>query len=123
MSLQPGIDSVLYTQFLTSLALLGYYMELLGEGAFRPPATIVGFRYVHTAILAANIASETRFVIGILSLVQIIYLTEVGSLIMTSKMPIGFGPIAIFYKTIISSNHRTTNQSIWHNRIIYYKEE
>ncbi|SDW20811.1 YjiH family protein [Tepidimicrobium xylanilyticum] len=86
----------------------GYYLKLLGlEEAFKAaPATIVGFADMFIpAILAANIASyKTRFVIGILSLVQIIYMTEVGTLIMTSKMPIGFkGLLAIFIeKTIIS---------------------
>lgn len=98
-----------YTPVFNWLSLpFGYYMELLGlKEAFQAaPATIVGFADMFIpAILAANIASyKTRFVIGILSLVQIIYLTEVGSLIMTSKMPIGFkGLLAIFLqKTIIS---------------------
>ncbi|GFN36821.1 YjiH family protein [Tepidimicrobium xylanilyticum] len=86
----------------------GCYLKLLGlEEAFKAaPATIVGFADMFIpAILAANIASyKTRFVIGILSLVQIIYMTEVGTLILTSKMPIGFkGLLAIFIeKTIIS---------------------
>lgn len=86
----------------------GYYLQLLGlEDAFAAaPATIVGFVDMFIpAILAANIASlKTRFVIGILSLVQIIYITEVGTLIITSKMPVDFkGILAIFLeKTIIS---------------------
>ena len=86
----------------------GYYLQLLRiEEAFvAAPATIIGFVDMFLpAVLAANIVSlETRFVIGILSLVQIIYMTEVGTLIITSKMPIGFkGLLFIFLeKTIIS---------------------
>ncbi|MGD9569482.1 MAG: YjiH family protein [Sedimentibacter sp.] len=86
----------------------GYYLQILGlEEAFAAaPATIVGFVDMFLpAVLAANIVSlKTRFVIGILSLVQIIYMTEVGTLILTSKMPVDFkGLLAIFLeKTIIS---------------------
>ncbi len=86
----------------------GYYLNFLGlEDAFAAaPATIVGFVDMFIpAILAANVASlKTRFVIGVLSLVQIIYITEVGTLIITSKMPIDFkGILAIFLeKTIIA---------------------
>ncbi|MEL7648531.1 MAG: YjiH family protein [Sedimentibacter sp.] len=86
----------------------GYYLQLLGlEEAFTAaPATIVGFVDMFLpAVLAANIVSlKTRFVIGVLSLVQIIYMTEVGTLIITSKMPVDFkGVLALFLeKTIIA---------------------
>ncbi len=84
----------------------GHYLNLLGlEEAFAAaPATIVGFTdMILPAVLGAKIASyETRFVIGILSLVQIIYMTEVGTLILSSKMPIKFrGLLAIFLKKTI----------------------
>lgn len=98
-----------YTPIFDWLSLpFGYYLQLLGlEEAFAAaPATIVGFVDMFIpAILAANLVSlKTRFVIGVLSLVQIIYMTEVGTLILTSKMPVNFkGVLAIFLeKTIIS---------------------
>ncbi len=98
-----------YTPIFDWLSLpFGYYLQLLGlEEAFAAaPATIVGFADMFIpAILAANIVSlKTRFVIGILSLVQIIYMTEVGTLIITSKMPIDFKGLLIIFleKTIIS---------------------
>jgi len=98
-----------YTPIFNWLSIpFGYYLQLLGiEEAFvAAPATIVGFVDMFIpAVLAANIVSlKTRFVIGVLSLVQIIYMTEVGTLIVTSKMPVGFkGVLAIFLeKTIIS---------------------
>lgn len=98
-----------YTPIFNWLSLpFGYYLKFLGlEEAFAAaPSTIIGFADMFIpAILSASIVSyKTRFVIGILSLVQIIYMTEVGSLIVTSKMPISFkGLLAIFLeKTIIS---------------------
>jgi len=98
-----------YTPIFNWLSLpFGYYLQLLGvEEAFAAaPATIVGFVDMFIpAVLAANIVSlKTRFIIGVLSLVQIIYMTEVGTLILTSKMPVDFkGVLAIFLeKTIIS---------------------
>lgn len=98
-----------YTPIFNWLSLpFGYYLQLLGlEEAFAAaPATIVGFADMFIpAILAANLVSlKTRFVVGILSLVQIIYMTEVGTLIITSKMPLDFkGLLVIFLeKTIIA---------------------
>jgi nucleoside recognition membrane protein YjiH len=98
-----------YTPIFNYLSVpFGYYLQLLGlEEAFAAaPATIVGFVDMFIpAILAANLVSlKTRFVIGVLSLVQIIYMTEVGTLILTSKMPINFKGVLILFlqKTIIS---------------------
>jgi len=98
-----------YTPIFDWLSLpFGYYLQLLGldEAFAAAPATIVGFTDMFIpAILAANIVSlKTRFVIGILSLVQIIYMTEVGTLIITSKMPINFKGLLILFleKTIIA---------------------
>lgn len=47
---------------------------------------------------------KTRFVICILSLVQIIYMTEVGSIMLNSKLPITIMDLAIIFleKTIIA---------------------
>jgi len=98
-----------YTPIFDWLSLpFGYYLQLLGvEEAFAAaPATIVGFTDMFIpAILAANLVSlKTRFIIGVLSLVQIIYMTEVGTLIITSKMPIDFKGLLIIFleKTIIA---------------------
>ncbi len=86
----------------------GYYLKFLGiEEAFAAaPATIIGFVDMFLpAVLSTSIVSlKTRFIIGVLSLVQIVYMTEVGTLIITSKMPVDFkGLLAIFLeKTIIA---------------------
>ncbi|SKC40670.1 YjiH family protein [Maledivibacter halophilus] len=97
-----------YTPIFDWLSLpFGYYLKILGvpEAFEAAPATIAGFADMFIpAILAANIASvKTRFIIGVLSLVQIIYMTEVGTLIITSDIPVKFKDLIIIFveKTII----------------------
>jgi nucleoside recognition membrane protein YjiH len=86
----------------------GYYLQLLGvEDAFAAaPGTVVGFADMFIpAVICSNIPSiETRFIIGILSLVQIIFMSEVGSVMLASKMPIKFLDLVIIFlqKTIIA---------------------
>lgn len=87
---------------------MGLFLQLLGvEGAFQAaPATLVGFIDMFIpALLVCNMKSvKTKFIIGILSLVQIIYITEVGAVILKSKVPVDLKKlIAIFLeRTIIS---------------------
>jgi nucleoside recognition membrane protein YjiH len=85
----------------------GQYMRLLQiEGAMEvAPLVLVGF--IDMLLPAIMISNEmplmTLFVIGILSIVQIIYLAETGVLIIRSKMPLGIGKLAIIFlmRTII----------------------
>ncbi|WP_010651401.1 YjiH family protein [Oceanobacillus massiliensis] len=76
------------------------------EAAEAAPATIIGFIDMFLpAVLASGIEAEiTRFVIGALSLVQIIYLTEMGTLLLISKIPVKFSHLLIVFieRTIIS---------------------
>ena len=56
-------------------------------------------------MLAAGIASvKTRFIICVLSLVQIIYMTEVGVLILTSKLEVKVWelPVIFLERTVIA---------------------
>jgi len=86
----------------------GWFMELLRiPGAMEyAPATIVGFldMYLPAIVLGADATFEARFILGALSIVQIIYMTETGILIWKSKMPLGFFKIlAIFLiRTIVA---------------------
>ncbi|WP_342744194.1 YjiH family protein [Oceanobacillus senegalensis] len=78
----------------------------LPEAAEAAPATIVGFIDMFLpAVLASGIEAEiTRFVIGALSLVQIIYLTEMGTLLLISKIPIKLWHLLLIFleRTAIS---------------------
>jgi len=85
-----------------------WYFSLFGleEAAAAAPGAIVGFVDMFIpAMICAGIASvKTRFVICILSLVQIIYLTEVGSILLTSKMPVDIVDLIVIFleKTVIA---------------------
>lgn len=85
-----------------------WYLSLLQmpEAAAAAPATVIGFIDMFLpAVLAAGIASvKTRFIICVLSLVQIIYMTEVGVLIMTSKLKVKFWELLIIFleRTVIA---------------------
>lgn len=78
----------------------------LPEASAAAPATIIGFIDMFIpAILASSIDAEiTRFVIGALSLIQIIYMTEMGTLLLTSKIPIKFWHLLVIFmlRTAIS---------------------
>lgn len=85
-----------------------YVLEFLRipEAEAAAPATITGFIDMFIpAVLATGIEAEmTRFFIAALSLVQIIYLTEMATLIIISKMPANFWKLLIIFmeRTIIS---------------------
>ena len=83
------------------------YLDLLRVpyGAEYAPATIVGFIDMFIpALLIGSAPMETRFILGALSIVQIIYLAETGILILKSKMPLNIGHLAILFvmRTIIA---------------------
>lgn len=87
---------------------MGMYLDVLGvEFAYEvAPATLVGFADMFIpALLVQGIASvETKFIIGVLSLVQIIYLTEVGAIIIKSEIPLDFVKLLVIFveRTIIA---------------------
>jgi len=79
----------------------GWYLQLLRvDGAFAyAPATIVGFidMYLPAILLGTDAPFETRFILGALSIVQIIYLAETGILILKSKMSLNIGHLAVIF--------------------------
>ncbi|MBQ3107418.1 MAG: YjiH family protein, partial [Firmicutes bacterium] len=87
---------------------MGLFLDLLGvEEAFAvAPATLIGFTDMFIpALLIGGIESiKTKFIIGVLSLVQIIYLTEVGAIIIKSEIPLKLGKLAILFleRTILA---------------------
>jgi len=87
---------------------MGYYLNLLGvEEAFAgAPATIVGFADMFLpAIVASGLTSvRTKFILGVLSLVQIIYLSEMGAVLLGSSIPVKLGHLIILFieKTLIA---------------------
>lgn len=86
----------------------GYYLNILGvEHAFEvAPATLVGFvdMFIPATLVAGIESLKTKFVIGALSLVQIIYMTEVGALMIKSDVSIDFKDLVIIFlmRTVIT---------------------
>lgn len=87
---------------------MGMYMSALGvEEAFAvAPATLVGFTDMFIpALLIGGVESvKTKFIIGVLSLVQIIYLTEVGAIIIKSEIPLNLWKLFVLFleRTLIA---------------------
>jgi len=81
----------------------GQLMVLLGveQAMVYAPATIVGFvdMFIPAMMLGASetVPFQTAFIIGALSIVQIIYLAETGILILKSKIPLNIGHLAILF--------------------------
>ena len=87
---------------------MGLYLQLLGvEEAFAvAPATLIGFTDMFIpALLIGSVESvKTKFIIGALSLVQIIYLTEVGAIIIKSEIPLNLWKLFLLFleRTLIA---------------------
>ena len=84
------------------------FLQLLGvpEAAAAAPVFLVGFAdQFLPAVLGQSIASEhTRFVIACASITQLVYMSELGALILQSKIPVSVGELfAIFLlRTLIT---------------------
>ena len=78
----------------------------LDEAQTAAPLMLVGFTDMYLpALVGVNISSElTRFVVATVSVTQLIYMSEVGALIIKSKIPLGFFDIAQIFllRTLIS---------------------
>lgn len=87
---------------------MGIFLNILGvEEAFAvAPATLIGFTDMFIpALLVGGIQSvKTKFIIAALSLVQIIYLTEVGAIVIKSEVPLNLVDLFIIFleRTIIA---------------------
>lgn len=98
-----------YTPLFTWISYpMGLYLQLFGvEEAFAvAPATLIGFTDMFVpALLITGVASvKTKFIIGVLSLVQIIYMTEVGAIIIKSEIPLNLWKLFLIFmeRTLIA---------------------
>ncbi|KIL45802.1 YjiH family protein [Jeotgalibacillus soli] len=83
-------------------------LELMGlpEAEAAAPTFLIGFADMFLpAVLGSGIESElTRFVVAAVSLTQIIYMSEIGILILRSKIPVNFLELVLIFilRTIIT---------------------
>ncbi|MGO1191926.1 MAG: YjiH family protein, partial [Vibrio casei] len=84
------------------------YLELLGvpEAVQASQTIVVGFADMFIpAILAAPIDSDmTRFIIAAMSVTQLIYMSEVGALLLGSKIPVSLWELFVIFilRTLIT---------------------
>ncbi|MDA0148941.1 YjiH family protein [Vibrio sp. LaRot3] len=107
-----GTIALVIAEYTSVFSFLGQpfipYLELLGvpEAAAASETMVVGFADMFIpAILAASIDSEmTRFIIAAMSVTQLIYMSEVGALLLGSRIPVNiFELFAIFIlRTLIT---------------------
>ena len=107
-----GTIALIVAEYTSVFSILGQpfvpYLELLGvpEAAAASKTIVVGFADMFIpSILAASIESEmTRFVIAAMSVTQLIYMSEVGALLLGSRIPVNiFELFAIFIlRTLIT---------------------
>lgn len=99
-----------YTPFFDWISYpMGLYLQLFGvEDAFVvAPAALVGFTDMFIPALlmtGMDLTAKTSFIVGALSLIQIIYLTEVGTVIIKSEVPLGFWKLLVIFleRTLIA---------------------
>ncbi|WP_066051274.1 YjiH family protein [Robertmurraya korlensis] len=97
-----GLFVATYTPILEWLSVpFKYYLQLLQvpEAAKAAPAVIAGFvDMLIPALISTDIESvKTKFIITVLSLTQIIYMSEVGPVILTSKIPVNLWHLAVIF--------------------------
>ena len=98
-----------YTSVFQTIAYpMGLYLKLLGieEAAQAAPTTLVGFAdmFIPGLMLTSIKSMATRFIVSAATLLQLIYMTEVGAIIVQSDVPLKFKDLVIIFleRTIIA---------------------
>ncbi|CAM3056811.1 YjiH family protein [Vibrio diazotrophicus] len=107
-----GTVALVIAEYTSVFSILGQpfipYLELLGvpEAVQASQTIVVGFADMFIpAILAASIDNEmTRFVIAAMSVTQLIYMSEVGALMLGSRIPVNFVELFVIFilRTLIT---------------------
>lgn len=104
-----GMVVIEYTPLLNWISMpMGWLLDVLGvEEAFAvAPATLAGFidMFIPVMLITGVKSVETRFIITALSLIQIIYITEVGAIIIKTDLGIDLKKLIVIFleRTLIS---------------------
>lgn len=100
-----GTISLILVEFTPVFTVIAYPMGLLLKALGIPeamqaaPATLTGFADMFIPpLMLANITSlKTRFIVGGATLLQLIYMTEVGVIILESDVPLDFKDLVIIF--------------------------
>ncbi len=107
-----GTIALIIAEFTPVFSILGtpfiYLYKLLGipEAEMASQTVIVGFADMFLpSVIGSTIQSEmTRFVVAATSVTQLIYMSEIGSIIMGSKIPVSFKDLFLIFleRTIVT---------------------
>ena len=107
-----GTLALIVAEFTPVFRILGipfipiYQLLHLPDAHLASPPVIVGFADMFLpSVIASSIESEiTRFVVAATSVTQLIYMSEIGSIIMGSKIPVSLTSLFIIYleRTIVT---------------------
>ncbi len=107
-----GTIALIVAEFTSAFQVISYplipVLELMRipDAAAAAPALLVGFADMFLpAVLASGIESElTRFVVGAVSLTQLIYMSEIGVMLIRSSIPVHIGQLFVLFlqRTVIT---------------------
>ena len=107
-----GTFALILAEYTPLFTILGYpfvpFLKLLGipEAVAASQTLFAGFAdMLLPSVMIANVSSElTRFVVAAVSVSQLIYLSEVGALLLASKIPVKIGELFVIFveRTIIT---------------------
>ena len=107
-----GTIALIIAEFTAVFKIMGipfipvYQLLQLPEAELASQTVIVGFADMFLpSVIASSIESEiTRFVVAATSVTQLIYMSEIGSIIMGSKIPVSFPRLFIIYveRTVVT---------------------
>lgn len=107
-----GTISLILVEFTPVFSVIAYPMGMLLKALGIPeamqaaPSTLTGFAdmFIPPLMLANVTAVKTRFIVGAATLLQLIYMTEVGIIILESDVPLGFKDLLIVFleRTILA---------------------
>ncbi len=98
-----------YTPILTYLSYpIGWFMDLTGvpEAYTAAPAIISGFadNYLPIILGKAVASPQTKFIVGTMSILELIYMSEIGALLISTKLVKNMGHVALIFieRTVIA---------------------
>ena len=107
-----GTAALILTQYTMLFDIMAYPFKLLLQlfsipyAAEAAPAMILGFadQYLPVIVGAMIPSFYTRFIIGCVAVIQVIYITEIGAMILTSKLPLKLWHLFVIFleRTLIS---------------------
>ena len=91
-----------YTSLFDYLGIpLGMYLQLfqVPDAMEAGSSIMVGFadQFIPVIVGSSMTATLTKFVLGTISIIQIVYISDIGTLILTSRVPLNLGHLFVIF--------------------------